>query len=55
MAKHGKKYLEALSKVNVEESYDPVTAVALSQRNLVCKVQCYHRSSHAHGVGSTPG
>lgn len=37
MAKHGKKYLEALSKVNVEQSYDPKTAVTLAKETSYAK------------------
>ncbi len=37
MAKHGKKYLEALSKVNVEEAYDPKAAVTLAKETSYAK------------------
>ncbi len=37
MAKHGKKYLEALSKVNVEQTYDPRAAVALAKETSYVK------------------
>ena len=37
MAKHGKKYLEALSKINVEEYYDPRTAVTLAKETSYAK------------------
>ena len=37
MAKHGKKYLEALSKINVEENYDPRTAVKLAKETSYAK------------------
>ena len=37
MAKHGKKYLEALSKINVEESYDPKNAVTLAKETSYAK------------------
>ena len=35
MAKHGKKYLEALSKVNKDTSYDPLAAVTLDRKSVV--------------------
>jgi large subunit ribosomal protein L1 len=37
MAKHGKKYLEALSKVNKDTSYDPLAAVTLAKETAVTK------------------
>jgi large subunit ribosomal protein L1 len=37
MAKHGKKYLEALSKVNVEQAYDPKAAVTLAKETSYAK------------------
>jgi large subunit ribosomal protein L1 len=37
MAIHGKKYLEALSKVNVEQAYDPKTAVGLAKDTSYAK------------------
>lgn len=37
MAKHGKKYLEALSKVNKETTYDPLAAVTLAKETAVTK------------------
>ena len=37
MAKHGKKYLEALSKVNVEQTYEPRAAVALAKETSYAK------------------
>ena len=37
MAKHGKKYLEVLAKVNKEQSYDPLTAVTLAKETAYTK------------------
>ena len=37
MAKHGKKYLEAISKVNTEQAYDPKSAVALAKETSYAK------------------
>jgi large subunit ribosomal protein L1 len=37
MAKHGKKYLEMLGKVNREQTYDPQTAVALAKETAYTK------------------
>lgn len=37
MAKHGKKYLEALSKVNVEQTYEPRAAVTLAKETSYAK------------------
>ncbi len=37
MAKHGKKYLEALAKVNQEETYEPLAAVTLAKETAYTK------------------
>jgi len=37
MAKHGKKYLEALGKVDKETSYEPLAAVTLAKETAVTK------------------
>jgi len=37
MAKHGKKYLEALAKVNKEETYEPLAAVTLAKETAYTK------------------
>ena len=37
MAKHGKKYLEALSKVNKDATYEPLAAVTLAKETAVTK------------------
>lgn len=37
MAKHGKKYLEALAKVNTEQTYDPLTAITLAKDTAITK------------------
>lgn len=37
MAKHGKKYLEALKKVNLEQSYEPGEALALVKETSITK------------------
>lgn len=37
MAKHGKKYLEALSKVNKDTTYEPLAAVTLAKETAVTK------------------
>lgn len=37
MAKHGKKYLEALAKVNTESTYEPLTAVTLAKETAITK------------------
>ena len=37
MAKHGKKYLEVLAKVNKEQYYDPLTAVTLAKETAYTK------------------
>ena len=37
MAKHGKKYLEALAKVNKEATYEPLAAVTLAKETAVTK------------------
>ncbi|KAF0106197.1 MAG: large subunit ribosomal protein L1 [Chloroflexi bacterium] len=37
MAKHGKKYLEALAKVNVEQNYSPREAVTLAKETSYAK------------------
>ncbi|MCX6056481.1 MAG: 50S ribosomal protein L1 [Chloroflexi bacterium] len=37
MAKHGKKYLEALAKVNVEQAYGPREAVTLAKETSYAK------------------
>ncbi len=37
MAKHGKKYLEALSKVSVDQVYEPLAAVTLAKETSYAK------------------
>ena len=37
MAKHGKKYLEALAKVNSEQTYEPLAAVTLAKETAYTK------------------
>jgi len=37
MAKHGKKYLEALAKVNSEQTYEPLAAVTLAKDTAYTK------------------
>ncbi len=37
MAKHGKKYLEALTKVNSEQTYEPLAAVTLAKETAYTK------------------
>ncbi len=37
MAKHGKKYLEALAKVNTEQTYEPLAAVTLAKETAYTK------------------
>ncbi|HRT92336.1 MAG TPA: 50S ribosomal protein L1, partial [Anaerolineaceae bacterium] len=37
MAKHGKKYLEALTRVNKEQTYTPLEAVALAKETAYTK------------------
>lgn len=37
MAKHGKKYLEALSKVSVDQAYEPQAAVTLAKETSYAK------------------
>ena len=37
MAKHGKKYLEALAKVDIDQAYEPKAAVALAKETSYAK------------------
>jgi len=37
MAKHGKKYLEALTRVNTEQTYEPLAAVTLAKETAYTK------------------
>ncbi len=56
MAKHGKKYLAALAKVDRSQVLrSRARRWHWSRKPAYHQVRCHGRSSHAHGSGSAPG